>query len=101
MINPNEPLLNGGSDGENGQTGRKLVMDYYGPRVPIGGGVLCGNSCAHIDRAVAMAAREVAVAVAGKRQMLGAERFRRAKLFGVAERLLRDGLGHLARGGCH
>ena len=31
IINPNGPLLNGGSDGDNGQTGRKLVMDYYGP----------------------------------------------------------------------
>ena len=37
LINPNGPLLNGGSDGDNGQTGRKLVVDYYGPRVPSGG----------------------------------------------------------------
>ncbi len=43
MLNPNGPLLNGGSDGDNGQTGRKLVMDYYGPRVPIGGGALYGQ----------------------------------------------------------
>ena len=43
MLNPNGPLLNGGSDGDNGQTGRKLVMDYYGPRVPIGGGALYGK----------------------------------------------------------
>ena len=61
LINPNGPLLNGGSDGDNGQTGRKLVMDYYGPRVPIGGGALCGKDFAHIDRAAAMAAREAAV----------------------------------------
>lgn len=38
LINPNGVLLNGGSDGDNGQTGRKLVVDYYGPRVAIGGG---------------------------------------------------------------
>jgi S-adenosylmethionine synthetase len=63
MINPNGPLLNGGSDGDNGQTGRKLVMDYYGPRVSIGGGALCGKDFAHIDRAAAMAAREAAVEV--------------------------------------
>ena len=50
MINPNGPLLNGGSDGDNGQTGRKLVMDYYGPRVPIGGGALSGKDPRHIDR---------------------------------------------------
>ncbi len=61
MVNPNGPLLNGGSHGDNGQTGRKLVMDYYGPRVPIGGGALCGKDFAHIDRAAAMAAREAAV----------------------------------------
>jgi S-adenosylmethionine synthetase len=63
VLNPNGPLINGGSDGDNGQTGRKLVMDYYGPRVPIGGGALCGKDFAHIDRAAAMAAREAAVEV--------------------------------------
>ena len=33
MVNPNGPLVEAGSDGDNGQTGRKLVMDFYGPRV--------------------------------------------------------------------
>ena len=61
LINPNGPLLNGGSDGDNGQTGRKLVMDYYGPRVPIGGGALSGKHLSHIDRIGAYAAREAAV----------------------------------------
>lgn len=61
MVNPNGPLLNGGSDGDNGQTGRKLVMDYYGPRVPIGGGALSGKHLTHIDRIGAYAAREAAV----------------------------------------
>jgi S-adenosylmethionine synthetase len=61
LINPNGPLLNGGSDGDNGQTGRKLVVDYYGPRVPIGGGALSGKDLSHIDRAGAYAAREAAV----------------------------------------
>jgi S-adenosylmethionine synthetase len=66
MVNPNGPLLNGGSDGDNGQTGRKLVMDYYGPRVPIGGGALSGKDLSHIDRAGAYAARNACVdAVAG------------------------------------
>ena len=37
LVNPNGPRLTGCSDGGNGQTGRKLVMDYYGPRVPVGG----------------------------------------------------------------
>ena len=61
LINPNGPLLNGGSDGDNGQTGRKLVMDYYGPRVPIGGGALSGKDLSHIDRAGAYAARHAAL----------------------------------------
>lgn len=61
LVNPNGPLLNGGSDGDNGQTGRKLVMDYYGPRVPIGGGALAGKHHAHIDRVAARAARAAAL----------------------------------------
>jgi hypothetical protein len=61
LINPNGPLVNGGSDGDNGQTGRKLVMDFYGPRVPIGGGALSGKHLSHIDRVGACAARDAAV----------------------------------------
>ncbi len=61
LINPNGPLVEAGSDGDNGQTGRKLVMDYYGPRVPIGGGALSGKDLAHIDRAGAYATRRAAV----------------------------------------
>jgi S-adenosylmethionine synthetase len=61
VINPNGPLLNGGSDGDNGQTGRKLVMDYYGPRVPLGGGALYGKDLSHIDRLGAYNARRFAV----------------------------------------
>jgi S-adenosylmethionine synthetase len=61
MLNPNGPLLNGGSDGDNGQTGRKLVMDYYGPRVPIGGGALSGKDPTHVDRRGSGFARESAL----------------------------------------
>ena len=60
-VNPNGPLINGGSDGDNGQTGRKLVMDYYGPRVPIGGGAIFGKDLAHIDRAGAYETRRIAI----------------------------------------
>ena len=63
LINPNGPLLDGGSNGDNGQTGRKLVMDYYGPRVPIGGGALFGKDLAHIDRAGAYETRRIALEV--------------------------------------
>jgi S-adenosylmethionine synthetase len=60
-VNPNGPYFRAGSDGDNGQTGRKLVMDYYGPRIPIGGGALSGKHPAHIDRLAAYAARQAAI----------------------------------------
>ena len=60
-VNPNGPFVHGGSDGDNGQTGRKLVMDYYGPRVPIGGGALSGKHPGQVDRLAAYAARQAAV----------------------------------------
>ncbi|MEW6012557.1 MAG: methionine adenosyltransferase domain-containing protein [Elusimicrobiota bacterium] len=60
-VNPNGEFTNGGSNGDNGQTGRKLVMDYYGPRIPIGGGALSGKIIGHIDRVAAYAARHAAV----------------------------------------
>jgi S-adenosylmethionine synthetase len=62
LINPNGPLIQAGGDGDNGQTGRKLVADYYGPRMSIGGGALAGKHWTHIDRIGARAAREAAVA---------------------------------------
>jgi S-adenosylmethionine synthetase len=62
LINPNGPLIEAGSDGDNGQTGRKLVADYYGPRIPIGGGALSGKHWTHIDRIGARATRQAAVA---------------------------------------
>ncbi|MCW5941449.1 MAG: methionine adenosyltransferase domain-containing protein [Fimbriimonadaceae bacterium] len=66
MVNPNGPFLKGGPLADNGQTGRKLVVDQYGPRVPIGGGALSGKDLSNIDRAGAYAARAAAVAtVAG------------------------------------
>ncbi len=60
-VNPNGPLIEGGSLGDNGQTGRKLVMDYYGPRIPIGGGAIHGKDLRNIDRVGARAAREAAL----------------------------------------
>jgi len=62
LINPNGALIQAGSDGDNGQTGRKLVADYYGPRIPIGGGALSGKHWTHVDRIGARAARQAAVA---------------------------------------
>ncbi len=61
MLNANGPMVHAGSDGDNGQTGRKLAMDFYGPRIPIGGGALSGKHLTHIDRIGGYAAREAAL----------------------------------------
>lgn len=61
LVNPNGPLSDAGSRKDNGQTGRKLVMDYYGPRVPLGGGAIYGKHPTHVDRSGARRARELAI----------------------------------------
>lgn len=55
------PWHYGGSDSDNGQTGRKLVIDFYGPRLPICGGALSGKCFGFIDRLAAYAAGQAAV----------------------------------------
>lgn len=60
-VNPAGKFINGGGFGDNGQTGIKLTMDFYGPRIPIGGGALSGKSLWHIDRVAAYASRQQAV----------------------------------------
>ena len=51
----------GGFDADTGLTGRKLVVDNYGPRVPIGGGAFSGKDPSKVDRSAAYMARRVAV----------------------------------------
>ena len=50
----------GGPEGDNGLSGKKLVVDAYGPRVPIGGGALSGKDLYKADRAGAILARRMA-----------------------------------------
>ena len=51
----------GGFDADAGVTGRKLVVDNYGPRVPIGGGAYSGKDPSKVDRSAAYMARHIAV----------------------------------------
>ncbi len=60
-INGAGDFSRGGPFADNGQTGRKLVVDHYGPGVPIGGGALCGKDPHKVDRIGALAARQLAV----------------------------------------
>ena len=51
----------GGFDADAGLTGRKLAVDNYGPRVPIGGGAFSGKDATKVDRSAAYMARAIAV----------------------------------------
>lgn len=55
-------FIAGGPEGDNGLSGKKLVVDAYGPRVAIGGGALSGKDFFKADRAGAIIARRFAKA---------------------------------------
>jgi len=59
--NPAGDWSQGGFDADAGVTGRKLVVDNYGPRVPIGGGAFSGKDSSKVDRSAAYMARRIAV----------------------------------------
>lgn len=76
----------GGFDADAGLTGRKLAVDNYGPRIPIGGGAFSGKDPSKVDRSAAYAARQVAIHYLHKRQ--ASEVFVRiAYAIGIAEPL--------------
>lgn len=60
-INPAGDWNKGGFDADAGLTGRKLVVDNYGPRIPIGGGAFSGKDPSKVDRSAAYMARRIAV----------------------------------------
>lgn len=60
-INPAGDWNVGGFDADAGLTGRKLVVDNYGPRIPIGGGAFSGKDPSKVDRSAAYMARRIAV----------------------------------------
>lgn len=60
-INPAGDWEVGGFDADAGLTGRKLAVDSYGPRVPLGGGAFSGKDGTKVDRSGAYMARAIAV----------------------------------------
>lgn len=66
--NPCGDWHQGGFDADAGVTGRKLVIDNYGPRIPIGGGAFSGKDASKVDRSAAYMARRVAVDYLRERQ---------------------------------
>lgn len=51
----------GGFDSDSGCTGRKIVVDAYGGRVPVGGGAFSGKDPTKVDRSAAYMARWIAL----------------------------------------
>jgi len=61
MKNPNGKWKIGGFAADAGLTGRKIVVDAYGPRVAVGGGAFSGKDATKVDRSAAYMARKIAV----------------------------------------
>lgn len=60
-VNPTGEWHQGGFDADSGLTGRKLVIDNYGPQIPVGGGCFSGKDPSKVDRSAAYMARRIAV----------------------------------------
>ncbi|HEX6416512.1 MAG TPA: methionine adenosyltransferase domain-containing protein [Candidatus Saccharimonadales bacterium] len=60
-VNPSGDWDMGGFDADAGLTGRKLAVDNYGPRIPVGGGAFSGKDPSKVDRSAAYMARKIAV----------------------------------------
>ncbi len=61
FVNPGGEWTMGGFDADSGLSGRKLVIDNYGPEVAIGGGSFSGKDSTKVDRSGAYIARRIAV----------------------------------------
>lgn len=61
FFNPAGDWEVGGFEADTGVTGRKLIVDNYGPRIPIGGGAYSGKDATKVDRSAAYMARKIAV----------------------------------------
>lgn len=60
LINPSGSFIVGGSFGDSGTTGRKIVVDTYGGHGRIGGGCFSSKDPSKVDRSAAYYARYVA-----------------------------------------
>ena len=61
LINPAGDWSLGGLEADSGLSGRKIVVDAYGPQVPVGGGSFSGKDFTKVDRSGAFMARRIAV----------------------------------------
>lgn len=59
-VNGTGRFVVGGPTGDAGVVGRKIVVDAYGPRVPVGGGAYSGKDPTKVDRSAAYMCRHIA-----------------------------------------
>lgn len=60
FVNPAGEFTIGGFEADAGLTGRKIIVDQYGPQIPAGGGAFSGKDATKVDRSAAYMARKVA-----------------------------------------
>jgi S-adenosylmethionine synthetase len=60
-INPTGDWNQGGFDADAGLTGRKIIVDNYGPEIAVGGGAFSGKDPSKVDRSGAYISRRIAV----------------------------------------
>ncbi len=63
LVNGTGKFTIGGPIGDAGVVGRKIVVDAYGPRVPVGGGAYSGKDPSKVDRSAAYMCRHIAKTV--------------------------------------
>ena len=60
LVNPAGEWAQGGFDADSGLSGRKIVIDNYGPETGVGGGSFSGKDYTKVDRSGAYMARRIA-----------------------------------------
>lgn len=81
----------GGFEADTGLTGRKLIVDNYGPQHTIGGGAFSGKDSTKVDRSGAYMARKIAVQVL-KANEAKAVSVKIAYAIGVAEPVMAEAM---------
>ena len=61
LVNPAGEWNQGGFDADTGLSGRKIIIDNYGPEIPVGGGSFSGKDYTKVDRSGAYMARKIAI----------------------------------------
>ena len=85
LINPAGEWKIGSFDADSGLSGRKIVIDNYGPEVGVGGGSFSGKDYTKVDRSGAYMARRIAVDYLRNNPAVSAVRVKLAYAIGKRE----------------